>query len=150
MKTTRMKIEPAKVAGQTIGRINPTQVDATTEVQITVQTAKDEALTMHGEVKALLKAADLPDFDMAEYLKTDEDVANYLTLVLAENDPAELTHALGTVARARGMTEVARASGLTREALYKALRPTSHPRFDTIARVCTALGVKLVAQPMQV
>jgi probable addiction module antidote protein len=47
------------------------------------------------------------------------------------------------------MTEVARASGLTREALYKALRPTSHPRFDTIARVCTALGVKLVAQPIQ-
>ena len=92
-----------------------------------------------------IKAADLPDFDMAEYLKTDEDVANYLTLVLEENDPAELTHALGTIARARGMTEVARASGLTREALYKALRLTSHLRFDTIARVCTALGVKLVA-----
>jgi probable addiction module antidote protein len=97
-----------------------------------------------------IKAADLPDFDMAEYLKTAEDVANYLTLVLAENDPAELTLALGTIARARGMTEVARASGLSREALYKALRHISHPRFDTIARVCTALGVKLVAQPMQV
>jgi probable addiction module antidote protein len=96
-----------------------------------------------------IKAPDLPDFDMAEYLKTDEDVANYLTLVLEENNPAELTHALGTITRARGMTEVARASGLTREALYKALRPTSHPRFDTIARVCTALGVKLVAQPIQ-
>lgn len=48
-----------------------------------------------------IKATDLPDFDMAEYLKTDEDVANYLTLVLEENDPAELTHALGTIARAR-------------------------------------------------
>jgi probable addiction module antidote protein len=96
-----------------------------------------------------IKAADLPDFDMAEHLKTDEDVANYLTLVLGENDPTELTHALGTIARARGMSEVARASGLTREALYKALRPTSQPRFDTIARVCTALGVKLVALPAQ-
>jgi probable addiction module antidote protein len=96
-----------------------------------------------------IKAADLPDFDMAEHLKTDEDVANYLTLVLGENDPAELTHALGTIARARGMSEVARASGLTREALYKALRHTSQPRFDTIARVCTALGVKLVALPAQ-
>ncbi len=96
-----------------------------------------------------IKTADLPDFDMAEHLQTDEDVAHYLTLVLEENDPAELIHALGTIARARGMTEVARASGLTREALYKALRPTSQPRFDTIARVCTALGVKLVAQPMQ-
>jgi probable addiction module antidote protein len=96
-----------------------------------------------------IKVADLSDFDLAEYLKTDEDVANYLTLVMGENDPTELTHALGTIARSRGMTEVARASGLTREALYKALRPTSHPRFDTIARVCMALGVKLVAQPAQ-
>ncbi len=54
-----------------------------------------------------IKVADLPDFDMAEYLKTDEDVANYLTLVLEENDPAELTHALGTIARARDATKVA-------------------------------------------
>ena len=93
-----------------------------------------------------IKITDLPDFDMAEHLKSDEDIAQYLTLVLEENDPAELSHALGTIARARRMTEVARASGLTREALYKALRPSSQPRFDTIARVCTALGVKLVAQ----
>ena len=63
-----------------------------------------------------IKLADLPEFDMAEHLKTDEDVANYLTAVLEENDPAELTHALGVIARA---------SGLTREALYKALRPSS-------------------------
>jgi probable addiction module antidote protein len=69
--------------------------------------------------------------------------------MISKINPAELTLALGTIARARGMTEVARASGLTREALYKALRPTSHPRFDTIARVCTTLGVKLVVQPMQ-
>lgn len=84
----------------------------------------------------------------AEILKTDEDIANYLTAVLEENDPAELSHALGVIARARGMTEVARASGLTREALYKALRPGSHPRLDTIARVCTALGVQLTARPV--
>jgi probable addiction module antidote protein len=100
-------------------------------------------------MKRKINIDDLPEFDMAEHLNTNEDMANYLTLVLAENDPAELTLALGTIARARGMTEVAKASGLTREALYKALRPSSHPRFDTIARVCTALGVKLVAQPMQ-
>jgi probable addiction module antidote protein len=89
---------------------------------------------------------ELPDFDMAEELKSDQDIAIYLSAVLEENDPSELTHALGIIARARGMTEVARAAGLTREALYKALRPSSQPRFDTIARVCTALGVKLVAQ----
>lgn len=95
-----------------------------------------------------MKISDLPDFDLAEHLKTDEDVAHYLTLVLEENDPAELAHALGVIARARGMTEVARASGLTREALYKALRPSAQPRFDTIARVCGALGVQLVARPV--
>lgn len=94
-----------------------------------------------------LKVADLPDFDMAEMLKTEEDVANYLTLVLDENDMGEFTHALGVVARARGMSAVAEQSGLTREALYKALRPSSQPRFDTIHRVCNALGVRLVAQP---
>jgi probable addiction module antidote protein len=94
-----------------------------------------------------INVADLPNFDMAEELRTDEDIAIYLSLVLEENDPAELNHALGVIARARGMTEVAKASGLTREALYKALRPNAQPRFDTIARVCAALGVKLVAQP---
>ena len=93
-----------------------------------------------------LKVAELPDFDMAEMLKTEEDVANYLTIVLEENDISEFTHALGVVARARGMSAVAEQSGLTREALYKALRPSSQPRFDTIHRVCNALGVRLVAQ----
>ena len=93
-----------------------------------------------------LKIPDLPDFDMAEMLKTEEDVANYLTLVLEENDIDEFTYALGVVARARGMSAVAEKSGLTREALYKALRPSSQPRFDTIYKVCRALGVRLVAQ----
>lgn len=93
-----------------------------------------------------IKISDLPDFDMAEHLKTDEDVANYLTLVLEDNDPALLAAALGDIARARGMGEIAKASGIGREALYKALRPNSQPRFDTIARVCNALGVRLVAQ----
>jgi probable addiction module antidote protein len=89
---------------------------------------------------------DLPEFDLAEHLKTDEDIAIYLSLVLESDDQTELTHALGIVAKARGMTDVARAAGLTREALYKALRPNSQPRFDTIARVCRALGLKLTAQ----
>ena len=94
-----------------------------------------------------ISVADLPEFDMAEHVDSDQAIAEYLTIVMEENDPGELTHALGVIARARGMSEVARAAGLTREALYKALRPNSQPRFDTIARVCTALGVKLVAQP---
>jgi probable addiction module antidote protein len=94
-----------------------------------------------------INVADLPELDMAEHLDSDQAIAEYLTIVMEENDSGELTHALGVIARARGMSEVARAAGLTREALYKALRPNSQPRFDTIARVCTALGVKLVAQP---
>lgn len=93
-----------------------------------------------------IKVSDLPIFDMAEYLEDDQAIAEYLTIVLEENDPAELAHALGTIARARGMTEIAKASGMSREALYRALRPDAHPRFETVARVCGALGVKLVAQ----
>lgn len=94
-----------------------------------------------------INIADLPEFDMAEHLDSDQAIAEYLTIVLEENDPAEFAHALGTIARARGMTEVARASGLTREALYKALRPTSHPRFDTIMKVVHAMGLQINVQP---
>ena len=94
------------------------------------------------------RVADLPEFDMAEYLPDEQAVAEYLTIVLEENDPAALADALGTIARARGMGEIAKASGIGREALYKALRPNSKPRFETISRVCAALGVKLVAQPV--
>lgn len=90
--------------------------------------------------------ADLPDFDFSEHLENEQAVAEYLTMILEENDPALLAAALGDIARARGMTEIAKASGITREALYKALRPDAQPRFDTINRVCAALGVKLVAQ----
>jgi probable addiction module antidote protein len=65
--------------------------------------------------------------------------------VLEEGDPGELAAALGHIAKARGMTEIAKASGIKREALYKALRPNAHPRLETIQRVCKALGVKLTA-----
>lgn len=96
-----------------------------------------------------IKVSELPDFDPAEHLKDEEDIAAYLTLVIEEGDPSELAHALGIVARARGMSEIAKASGITREALYKALRhDDAQPRFDTVNRVCAALGVKLVAQPV--
>ena len=95
-----------------------------------------------------INIADLPEFDMAEHLDSDQAIAEYLSIVLEENDPAEFAHALGTIARARGMTEMARASGLTREALYKALRPTSHPRFDTIMKVVQAMGLQISVQPI--
>lgn len=93
-----------------------------------------------------IRIADLPDFDFSEHLDSDQAMAEYLTVILEENDPALLAAALGDIARARGMSEIAKASGITREALYKALRPDAQPRFDTVNRVCAALGVKLVAQ----
>jgi probable addiction module antidote protein len=94
-----------------------------------------------------VKASELPEFDPAEYLDSDEAVAEYLTAVLAENDPALLAAALGDIARARGMSDIAKSTGLAREALYKALRPGAQPRFDTVSRVCAALGVRLVVLP---
>ena len=93
-----------------------------------------------------ISITDLPEFDSAEHLQDEADIAAYLTAVIEEGDSSELAYALGVVARTRGMAEVAKASGLTREALYKALRPAAAPRFDTINRVCRALGVRLVAQ----
>jgi probable addiction module antidote protein len=92
-----------------------------------------------------IKVSDLPEFDLAEHLKTPEDMAAYLTLVMGEGDAAEFAHALGVAARAKGMTVVARAAGMTREGLYKALRPDAQPRFETVLKVCKALGVHLHA-----
>lgn len=95
-----------------------------------------------------IKISDLPEFDMAEHLPDEQAIAEYLTVVLEENDPSALADALGTIARARGMSDIAKLSGITREALYKALRQNASPRFETISKVCAALGVRLVAQPI--
>jgi probable addiction module antidote protein len=96
-----------------------------------------------------IRIADVSEFDITEHMEDDRAIAEYLSIVLEEIDPAALAQALGTAARARGMTEIAKASGIAREALYKALRPYAHPRFDTINRVCHALGAKLVARPIK-
>ena len=93
-----------------------------------------------------IKIADLPEFDMAEHLPDEQAIAEYLTIVLEEDEPAALVDALGTIARARGMSEISKASGVTREALYKALAPGAKPRYDTILKVVKALGVKLNAK----
>jgi len=95
-----------------------------------------------------ISIADLPEFDASRYLDSEQAIAEYLTAIIAEDDSALLAAALGDIARARGMTEIARAAGMTREALYKALRPNAHPRFDTISKVCKALGVRLHAEPV--
>ena len=87
-------------------------------------------------------------WDPTEYLNTPESIAAYLEAAFEDGDPALIATALGDIARAIGMTQLASQTGVTREALYKALRPNSAPRFDTISRVCAALGVRLVAQPI--
>jgi len=85
-------------------------------------------------------------FDAARYLTNDKAIAKYMTAVLEANDSDLLLAALGDVARARGMSQVAKDAGLGRENLYKALAPGAKPRFDTVLKVTRALGVKLTAQ----
>ena len=92
-----------------------------------------------------IRLSELSEFDPSKYLDDDEAVTEYIRLAIEDGDPGLIAAALGDVARARGMTQVAQAAGLSREALYKALRPDAHPRFDTIQKVCLALGVKLPA-----
>ncbi len=86
-------------------------------------------------------------WDPAEHLQTEEDMAAYLEAALAEGDPALVAAALGDIARAQGMSRVARAAGLGRESLYKALAPTGNPEFATILKVVSALGLRLHAAP---
>jgi probable addiction module antidote protein len=86
-------------------------------------------------------------FDATRYLTDDAAVAEYMTAVLETGDADLLLMALGDVARARGMAQVAKDTGLGRESLYKALAPGAKPRFDTVLKVARALGVKLTARP---
>jgi probable addiction module antidote protein len=82
-------------------------------------------------------------WNSAEHLKSDEDIACYLEAVFEDGDPALIAHALGVVARAKGMTRIAKKAGLGRESLYKALSPDGNPEFATVLKVMRALGLKL-------
>lgn len=93
--------------------------------------------------------ANLVPFDAAKYLSDDEAIAEYMNAVLEAEDLDLLLLALGDVARARGMSLVAKESGLGRESLYKAFAPGAKPRFDTVIKVARALGVRLEAHPVK-
>jgi probable addiction module antidote protein len=82
-------------------------------------------------------------WDSAAYLKTGGDVAYYLEAVFEDGDPALVAAALGDVARSKGMAKIARAAGLGRESLYKALSPDGNPELATVLKVLRALGLKL-------
>ena len=87
-------------------------------------------------------------YDTADYLKTEEDIAAYLEASAEEGDPAVMATALGVVARARNMAQLSRATGLTREGLYKALSPDGNPSFATITKVAKALGFNVTFRPI--
>jgi probable addiction module antidote protein len=82
-------------------------------------------------------------WDVSEHLRTDTDMAAYLDAVLEDGDPALIVAALGDVARAKGMTEIAKTAGLGRTNLYKALSPNGRPEFATVLKIVRALGLKL-------
>ncbi|QDX80286.1 putative addiction module antidote protein [Denitratisoma sp. DHT3] len=88
----------------------------------------------------------LRPWDSAEYLKTEEDMLLYLEACLEEGDAALIAHALGVIAKARGMTQLARDTGLSRESLYKALSGEGNPEFGTVMKVVKALGFRLHAE----
>jgi probable addiction module antidote protein len=88
-------------------------------------------------------------FDPAEYLDSDEAIGAYIEEALEIGDPAFIADALGVVARARGMTQIAKDAGLSRESLYKALSSEGNPEFATVLRVLKALGLRLSVTPVE-
>jgi probable addiction module antidote protein len=86
-------------------------------------------------------------FDEADYLKTEEDIAAYVTEALATGDTAVIAHALGVIARTRGMSRIASETGLSRESLYRALSAEGNPEFTTVLRIMEAVGLRLTAEP---
>jgi probable addiction module antidote protein len=85
-------------------------------------------------------------YDAAEYLATEEEMAAYLEAAFEEGEPALVVQALGTIAKARGMSQIARETGLGRESLYKALSLGGNPEFATVIKVIRALGIRLHAE----
>lgn len=82
-------------------------------------------------------------WDASEYLETEEDMAAYLNAALEDGDTAVIAAALGDIARAKGMTQLSKETGITRDGLYKALSPAGNPSFDTVQKVVRAFGLKL-------
>ena len=88
-------------------------------------------------------------FDPARYLDSDEAIAAFMDEAFETGDAAFITHAFGVAARARGMTQIAREAGLSRESLYRALGENGNPEFATVLKVAKALGLRLAVEPVQ-
>ncbi|KKC39544.1 addiction module antitoxin [Devosia epidermidihirudinis] len=89
----------------------------------------------------------LQKYDSAAYLKNDEAILIYLQEAIDSNDPKMVSHALGVVARARGMSQIAREAGVSRESLYRTLSDEGNPEFGTVMKIVRALGMKLAVAP---
>jgi len=100
------------------------------------------------ETKTLpkIRASEIPDFDFARHLDSEERIAAYLDSILQDDDVDLLIASLGDIARARGMAYVAEKTNISREALYRALKKNKKPRFETVSKVCAALGLRLAVQ----
>ena len=86
-------------------------------------------------------------YETADYLETEEDIRLYLEACQEDGDPALLAAALGDIAKARNMTQLAKDTGMTRAGLYKALSPEGNPSFATVSKVAKALGLRVIVQP---
>jgi probable addiction module antidote protein len=95
------------------------------------------------------KAKKSKPFDADKYFDSDETVAAYITEALSTHDADMIARAIGVAAKARGMTDIAKQTGLSRESLYKALSGDGHPQFETINRVLKALGLRLRVEPAE-
>ena len=94
-------------------------------------------------MKVMVMGIETQEWDSAAALRSDEEIAAYVDAAIEDGDPSVLAHALGVVARARGMTQVAQDAGLGRESLYKSLSGEGNPSFDTIIKVIRALNLEL-------
>ncbi len=90
---------------------------------------------------------ELIPFDIVEYLDSEEAMAEYLSQVLEDGDNDEFLRAIGYLAKAKGMAQIAKETGMGRESLYKAFRPNAKPRFETVMKVLHALKLRLTATP---
>jgi len=94
-----------------------------------------------------MKSNELETFDISKYLDSEEAIAEYLSQVLEDGDNDEFIRAIGHIAKAKGMAQIAKDTGLGRESLYKAFRPNAKPRFDTVMKVMNAFKLQLSATP---
>ena len=97
-------------------------------------------------IETLTMALETTLYDTADYLESPESIAAYIEAAFEDGDPALITHALGVVARAKGMSQLARDAGVTREALYKALTADGGPTLSTFVGVMKALSMRLTAR----